>query len=93
MPAPKGRTRTGELKPAYRNPGAAGYSVAMPAGIGETLVSPTAILWLVVSVMAAAVLFGSINRRRSRLTDSLREFVAKKQGGSASARGREKADD
>ena len=58
-----------------------GYSVAMPVEASETLFSATTLLWIVVSVMAAILLLGSINRRRSRLTESLRDYVDQKQEG------------
>ena len=41
----------------------------------ETLFSAPSLLWLVISVFAVAILFGSINRRRSRLTETLRDYV------------------
>ena len=41
----------------------------------ETLFSPAALLWLVASVIAVAVLLASVSRRRSRLTESLRDYV------------------
>ena len=47
----------------------------------ETLFSAQTLLWLAVSVVAALLLLGSINRRRSRLTDSLRQYVDKNQQG------------
>jgi beta-lactamase regulating signal transducer with metallopeptidase domain len=56
-----------------------GYSVTMPWEATETLFSATTVLWIVVSLMAAIFLLGSINRRRSRLTESLRDYVAQKQ--------------
>ena len=43
----------------------------------ETIFSAQTLLWLAASVIAALLLFGSINRRRNRLTDSLREYVDK----------------
>ena len=58
-----------------------GYSVTMPVEASETLFSATTLLWIVVSVMAAILFFGSINRRRSRLTESLRDYVDQKQEG------------
>ncbi len=45
----------------------------------ETLFSPTTLLWLVVSAIAVAILFGSINRRRSRLTETLQDYVDRHQ--------------
>ena len=49
-----------------------GYSVSM---VVETLFSPASLLWLVASVIAVAVLLASVSRRRSRLTESLRDYV------------------
>ena len=51
----------------------------MALDLSETLFSPTTLLWLIVSLAAAAILFGSINRRRSRLTDALRGYVDRNQ--------------
>jgi hypothetical protein len=53
----------------------------MPAEASETLFSPTTWLWLVAVVVSAAVLFGSMNRRRTRLTESLRDYVEQNQPG------------
>lgn len=61
-----------DRKDAYPKVPLAGYSVGMPF---ESLFSPTTLLWLVVSVIAVATLLSSINRRRTRLTESLREYV------------------
>ena len=58
-----------------------GYSVAMPVEASETLFSATTLLWIVVSMMAAILLLGSINRRRARLTESLRDYADQKQAG------------
>ena len=63
-----------------------GYSVSMPVEVSETLFSPTTVLWLVVSATAASLLFGSINRRRSRLTETLREYVDRNQDGRQAVR-------
>ena len=54
-----------------------GYSVAMLADVSETLFSTTTLLWLAVAATSAAILFGSMNRRRSQLTESLRDYVGK----------------
>jgi beta-lactamase regulating signal transducer with metallopeptidase domain len=67
-----------------------GYSVAMPVEASETLFSATTLLWIVVSVMAAIFLLGSINRRRSRLTESLRGYVDQKQDGREAVSGPDK---
>jgi beta-lactamase regulating signal transducer with metallopeptidase domain len=45
----------------------------------ETLFSPTTLLWLVGAAIAVAILIGSINRRRSRLTETLRDYVDRNQ--------------
>ena len=45
----------------------------------ETLFSPTILLWLVVSAIAVAILLGSINRRRNRLVETLRDHVDRQQ--------------
>ncbi len=58
----------------------------MPVEASEVLFSPTTLLWLVVSVVAAAILFGSINRRRSRLTGTLRDYVDRSQEGREAVR-------
>ncbi len=71
----------GEAQQAYPEKGVRGYPVAMSFNVGETLLSPQMLLWLAASGAAALLLFGSINRRRSRLTDSLRGYVGKKQKG------------
>ncbi|TWU58421.1 hypothetical protein Poly51_11990 [Rubripirellula tenax] len=55
----------------------------MFADIVETLISPETALWLVVSVMAGLVLLGTLNRRRSRLTETLKDFVERTQEASA----------
>lgn len=54
----------------------------MPVDINESLFSATTLLWLVVAVMAAVILFGSLHRRRSQLTSTLRDYVDQNQGGS-----------
>jgi beta-lactamase regulating signal transducer with metallopeptidase domain len=69
------------MKDAYPNWHLGGYSVAMPVEASETFFSPVTLLWLVVSAIAAAVLFGAINRRRSHLTRSLRDYVDRNQEG------------
>ena len=71
-------------KHAYREKDPGGYSVAMPTDASETLFSVPNLLWFVVSAIAAILLLGSMNRRRSRLTQSLREYVDQnKDGGGA----------
>ena len=51
----------------------------MSLDASETLFSTQTLLWLAGSAVAAVLLFGSINRRRSRLTDTLREYVDQNQ--------------
>jgi hypothetical protein len=53
----------------------------MPIEASESLFSPTPWLWLVAAVASAAILFGSMNRRRTRLTESLRDYVEQNQPG------------
>lgn len=59
--------------------------------VSETFFSPQALLWLAGSAIAAILLFGSINRRRSHLTGSLRQYVEKNQD--ADEKTRRKSDD
>jgi hypothetical protein len=47
----------------------------MIADLSDSILTPAAILWIIAVVIAATLLFGSINRRRSRLTDTLRNYV------------------
>ena len=54
----------------------------MPLDASETLFSTQTLLWLAGSAAAALLLFGSINRRRSRLTETLREYVDRDHDGS-----------
>lgn len=51
----------------------------MPLDASESLFSTQTLLWLAGSAVAALLLFGSINRRRSRLTETLREYVDQNQ--------------
>jgi hypothetical protein len=51
----------------------------MPLDVSETFFSTQTLLWLAGSAVAALLLFGSINRRRSRLTDTLRGYVNQNQ--------------
>ena len=64
---------------AYPHKWLGGYPDAMSFDASETLFSGQALLWAAASVVAALLLFGSMNRRRSRLTESLRDFVDKNQ--------------
>ena len=49
------------------------------ATISDAISSPTTLLWALAVLIAATLLFGAINRRRDRLTSSLKEFVDKNQ--------------
>jgi hypothetical protein len=51
----------------------------MPIEASVTLFSPTTWLWLVAAVASATLLFGSMNRRRTRLTVTLRDYVEQNQ--------------
>tara|TARA_R110002049_G_scaffold4601_5_gene32744 strand:- start:1040005 stop:1040202 length:198 start_codon:yes stop_codon:yes gene_type:complete len=42
---------------------------------GETLFSPTMLLWLAASLLAAVLLIGAASRRKAKLTESLRDYV------------------
>ena len=50
--------------------------IGQASGLGIT---PATILWLAASVIAALLLFGSMNRRRAGLTTALRDFVSRSQ--------------
>ena len=53
-----------------------------PQPIGQAsglAITPATLLWLAASVIAALLLFGSMNRRRAGLTGALREFVSRNQ--------------
>jgi hypothetical protein len=66
----------------------------MSLEVNESLFSPTTLLWFVAAVACTAALFGSMNRRRSRLTESLREYVDHNQPKSkASAEGGDQGSD
>lgn len=43
----------------------------------DSLLTPTTILWAVASLAATALLFGSMTRRRTGLTESLRTFISR----------------
>ncbi len=50
----------------------------MSANLTESIVSPSVLLWLGSVLIAAILMLSLMNRRRTNLTDSLREFVDKK---------------
>ncbi|MGB0599014.1 MAG: hypothetical protein ACPGLY_20205 [Rubripirellula sp.] len=47
----------------------------MSEGVNQLLFSPMVLLWLAGSAVAVLILLGAINRRRSELTDSLRDYA------------------
>jgi hypothetical protein len=47
----------------------------MIADLSDSILTPANILWLISAVIAATLLFGSINRRRSKLTNTLKAYV------------------
>jgi beta-lactamase regulating signal transducer with metallopeptidase domain len=58
----------------------------MIAQASQLLLSPSNLLWLVGSMIAITLVFGALNRRRARLTESLREFVDRTQTKNGSKR-------
>ncbi|MGB7323941.1 MAG: hypothetical protein WBD31_03655 [Rubripirellula sp.] len=58
---------------------AGGYPYGMPADMLETLFTPKTALWFVVAFMAASILMGSLNRRRAKLTGTLKDYVERSQ--------------
>ena len=55
------------------------WSESWLAQLDESIFRPTTVLWVVFAIIAAVTLIGSLTRRRSRLTDSLRDFVSRQQ--------------
>jgi hypothetical protein len=49
--------------------------------LSESILAPSTLLWLAGAGTAGVILFGSINRRRSRLTEALRDYVDQNQEG------------
>lgn len=60
---------------AYPNSHLCGYPIAMSVVLSESILSPTLLLWLGGVLIAAVLMLSLMNRRRTNLTDSLREFV------------------
>ena len=65
---------------AYPNRHLSGYSIPMNSGsllanISDSILTPATILWMVAALIASTLVFGAINRRRGRLTDSLKDYV------------------
>ena len=63
---------------AYPSSHVSGYSIRMSANLTESIFSPSVLLWLGSVLIAAILLLSLMNRRRTNLTDSLREFVDRK---------------
>ena len=55
----------------------AGILSAMSLEFSESFLSPNMLLWMASVVIGAILLFGLMNRRRTKLRDSLREYVEK----------------
>ena len=51
----------------------------MFAQASETLFSPTMLLWMAASALAALLLIGAAGRRKAKLTESLRDYVDRNQ--------------
>jgi len=64
-------------KQAYPNSYVSGYSIGMSVDLSESILSPSVLLWLGCVLIAAILMLSLMNRRRTKLTDSLREFVDK----------------
>ena len=60
---------------AYPSSHVSGYSISMSANLTESIASPSVLLWLSSVLIAAILMLSLMNRRRTDLTDSLREFV------------------
>ncbi|MCP4886771.1 MAG: hypothetical protein GY904_09180 [Planctomycetaceae bacterium] len=54
----------------------------MSEGVNQLLFSPMVLLWLAGSAVAVLILLGDVNRRRSGLTDSLRDYANRSVSGS-----------
>jgi len=47
----------------------------MSLQFSESFLSPNMLLWMASAVIGAVLLLGLMNRRRTKLTESLREYV------------------
>ena len=77
---------------AYPNRHHSGYSIPMNSGsllanFSDSILTPATILWMVAAFVATTLIFGAINRRRGRLTDSLKDYVDHNQMTQESATG------
>lgn len=61
----------------YPNSPVSGYSVIMSVDLSQSFLSPSMLLWLSSVLVAVFLMLSLMNRRRTKLTDSLREFVDK----------------
>ena len=59
----------------YPNSPVSGYSVIMSVDLSQSFLSPSMLLWLSSVLVAVFLMLSLMNRRRTKLTDSLREFV------------------
>lgn len=64
----------------------------MLADFVESLFSPVTVLWLFASFVAASIVFGTLHRRRVRLTDSLKTYVERSQNGPVKSKSADKND-
>lgn len=67
--------RTRNREQAYPNSRVCGYPIPMSVDLSESILSPTLLLWLGGVLIAAVLMLSLMNRRRTNLSDSLREFV------------------
>lgn len=61
----------------YPNSPDSGYSVIMSVDLSQSFLSPSMLLWLSSVLVAVFLMLSLMNRRRTKLTNSLREFVDK----------------
>ena len=72
-----GETSLSSPEQAYPNGPVSGYSTRMSLEFSESFLSPIMLLWMASVVIGAILLFGLMNRRRTKLGDNLREYVEK----------------
>ena len=65
------------MEQAYPNSPVSGYPISMSADLNESVLSPNVLLWLGSVLIAVILMFSLMNRRRTNLTESLREFIDK----------------
>ena len=76
--APDSTSHGRSREQAYPTSPVSGYPIDMSADLNESILSPSVLLWLGSVLIAAILMLSLMNRRRTNLTDSLREFVDKK---------------